>query len=152
MADDIAYRTGTMVPIEWLKTKLFPVYKKMGEICRQADKPFIYHSDGNLSKVLNTIMDSGFNALHPIEPESMDIYEVRKKVGKKICLLGNICVHTLATETPAVIRELVKDRIFNLGYEGAYCVGSSNSVPDYVPFENYKAMLQANADFGLIKG
>ena len=99
---------------------------------------------------VDAIIDTGFNALHPIEPESMDIYELRKRIGKKLCLLGNIRVHSLSTETPEAIRELVIDRVVNLGYSGAYCVGSSNSIPNYVPLENYKAMLQASADFGQI--
>ena len=98
------------------------------------------------------ILDAGFNALHPIEPESMDIYELRERIGKRLCLLGNIRVHTLAAGTQEVVRDLVKDRVTRLGHEGAYCVGSSNSVPNYVPLQNYEAMLQASADFGTISG
>lgn len=149
--DDIAYHTGTMVNPQWLKNRIFPYYKKMSELCRSAGKPFIYHSDGDLTCMLDTIIDSGFNALHPIEPESMDIYEVRKKVGKKLCLLGNIRVHTLSTGTRQEIRDLVKDRIYNLGKQGAYCVGSSNSVPNYIPIANYREMLLTSAEYGKIK-
>jgi len=148
--DDLAYHTGTIVPGDWLKTKIFPFYREMGDICRHAGKPFIYHSDGNLESMIDTIIDVGFNALHPIEPESMDIYDLRHRVGNRLCLIGNIRVHSLATESPEAIRELVRDRIVNLGYHGAYCVGSSNSVPNYVPVENYRAMLEADAEFGKI--
>ena len=148
--DDIAYHSGTMLPPQWLVENVFPFYKTMGDICRQAGKPFIYHSDGDLREMIDTIIDSGFNALHPIEPESMDIYALRKRVGARLCLLGNIRVHTLSTARPEAIRELARDRIQNLGHQGAYCVGSSNSIPNYVPLENYQAMLQASADFGLV--
>lgn len=148
--DDIAYRSGPMIRPDWFKNNIFPYYKTMADICREADKPIIYHSDGDLTKMLDIILDTGFHALHPIEPESMDIYAVRKRVQKKICLVGNIRVHTLATGTPDEIRSLVKDRIVNLGYDGAYCVGSSNSVPNFVPLYNYKTMLQTSADFGFI--
>ena len=96
--------------------------------------------------MIETIIDTGFNALHPIEPESMDIYDLRGRVGKRLCLLGNIRVHTLSTASPGVVRELVSDRILNLGREGAYCVGSSNSIPNYVPLANYKAMLATSAE------
>ena len=149
--DDIAYRSGPLLSPDWFKEHVFSHYRVMGEICHQADVPFIYHSDGDLSSVLDMIMDAGFDALHPIEPESMDIYQLRQRVKKRICLLGNIRVHTLATAKPHDIRELVKDRVVNLGHKGAYCVGSSNSIPNYVLLENYDAMLQANADFGFIK-
>ena len=72
-------------------------------------------------------------------------------MGKKLCLLGNIRVHTLSTGTPREIRELVKDRVVNLGHKGAYCAGSSNSVPNYVPPTNYKVMLAACAEYGRIR-
>jgi len=148
--DDIAYRSGPMLPPQWFIDHVFPHYGQIGEICRNADKPFIYHSDGDLDQMLDSIIDAGFVALHPVEPESMDIYALRERVGTRLCLLGNIRVHTLATSTPDEVRDLVRDRILRLGHEGAYCVGSSNSVPNYVPLENYKAMLQASADYGVI--
>lgn len=150
VADDIAYRSGSMVAPEWLIERVFPYYGAMGEICRNAGKPFIYHSDGNVTSMIETIAGCGFSALHPIEPESMDIYELRRRVGTGLCLLGNIRVHTLSVGTPEEVRELVRDRVVNLGHEGAYCVGSSNSVPNYVPLKNYEAMLQASADYGVI--
>ncbi len=150
--DDIAYRTGPMLRPQWFIEHVFRHYRAIAEVCRAVGKPFIYHSDGDLTLMLDTIIDTGFTALHPIEPESMDIYEVRRRVGKRLCLLGNVRVHTLSTGTPAGVRELVRERVMRLGHEGAYCVGSSNSVPNYVPLENYVAMLQASADYGKIEG
>ncbi|MCM8824627.1 MAG: hypothetical protein NC937_00530 [Candidatus Omnitrophica bacterium] len=149
--DDIAYRTGTIMPPKWLGEKIFPYYKRMSKMVKDAGKLFLYHSDGNLYEMLDIIIDAGFNALHPIEPESMDIQELRKKVGKKIALIGNIRVHTLATGTKQEIQALTMDRIKKYGMEGGYAVGSSNSVPNYVPLENYLTMLETNAKHGWIK-
>ncbi len=150
ISDDVAYGSGPMVSPIWLKDRIFPFYRQMAEICRSAGKPFLYHSDGDMTSLLETVLETGFNALHPIEPESMDIDQVRQRVGKQLCLLGNIRVHSLAAGTPQEIAALVKDRLVRLGYQGAYCVGSSNSIPDYVPLENYKAMLQTSAQYGKI--
>lgn len=144
--DDIAYGSGTMLPPQWFKENVFPFYRRMGRMCRNAGKPFIYHSDGDLAEMIDEIIDTGFNALHPIEPESMDIYDLRKRVGTRLCLLGNIRVHTLSVGTPEDVRELTADRIVNIGRQGAYCVGSSNSVPNYVPLANYKAMLETSGE------
>ena len=150
--DDVAFRTGTIIAPDWLAAHVFPYYRRIVEICHAAGRPTIYHSDGELANVLDVILDCGFDGLHPIEPESMDIYELRRRVGKRLCLLGNIRVHTLATGTPTEIRDLVRDRVQRLGHEGAYCVGASNSVPNYVPIENYAAMLEASAEFGAVPG
>ncbi|MCM8759189.1 MAG: nucleoside 2-deoxyribosyltransferase [Candidatus Omnitrophica bacterium] len=148
--DDIAYRTGTIMPPGWLKKKIFPFYKKMSKMIKQAGKLFLYHSDGNLYEMIEIIIDAGFNALHPIEPESMDIKKLRKLAGRQIALIGNICVHTLATGTKEEIEKLARDRIENYGKEGGYALGSSNSIPNYVPMENYLTMLETNAKYGWI--
>jgi len=150
--DDIAFRSGTLMAPQWFTERIFPYYRRMAEGCRQADKPIIYHSDGDLSSMIETILKTGFHALHPIEPESMDIYALRKKVEKRLCLVGNVCVNTLAIGSREEIIALVRDRIEHLGYDGAYCVGSSNSVPNYVPAENYRLMLETSSRLGCCPG
>jgi uroporphyrinogen decarboxylase len=146
--DDIAYNTGPMAPPQWLDERVFPYYREMAKLARAKDKPHIYHSDGDLWPVMDMILGAGFNALHPIEPESMEIGEVREATRGTLCLLGNIRVDTLSQGSVEQVSDLVKDRIVRFGYEGGYCVGSSNSVPNYVPLENYMAMLETSAEFG----
>jgi len=148
--DDIAFRSGTMLSPEWFIQMIFPYYHEMASMARSLDKPIIYHSDGDLTSMLDTIIRTGFHALHPIEPESMDIYQIREQVQSQLCLVGNISVNTLSVGTAEEIRALVKDRLTRLGYAGAYCVGSSNSVPNYVPFDNYLTLLEASAEHGRI--
>ncbi len=81
----------------------------------------------------------------------MDIKEVRKRVGKRLGIIGNIRVHTLATGSKQQIQDLVMDIIKNYGMEGGYALGSSNSIPNYVPLENYLTMLETNSKYGWIK-
>ena len=42
----------------------------------------------------------------------------------------------------------MRERIRTLAPGGGYCVSSSNSVTEYVPLENYKAMLAATLRYG----
>jgi len=66
-----------------------------------------------------------------------------------VCLFGNIDLgYTLTLGTPEMVREEVRQRIRDVAPGGGYCVGSSNSVTNYVPMANYRAMLQAVDDFG----
>ncbi len=148
ICSDIAYTEGLMVSPSILRKHFFPWFKKMGDICREKDIPFIYHSDGNLWEVMDDIIECGINAIHPVEPKSMDAKELKEKVGDKICLIGNIDVDRLCRGTPEEIDLMVKDRIKTLGSEGGYCVGSSNTITRYVNFENYKAMISAVFKYG----
>jgi 5-methyltetrahydrofolate--homocysteine methyltransferase len=79
----------------------------------------------------------------------MDIVEVKKTWGKSLCLLGNINLDsTLTLGTPEDVRAEVYERIRTIGPGGGYMVSSSNSIPDYVPLENMKALFEATFEFG----
>ena len=53
-----------------------------------------------------------------------------------------------ANGTPDDIDELVRQRIGDLAPGGGYVLTSGNSIPEYVPLQNYKAMLRAGARYG----
>jgi len=149
IGDDIAYSEHLMVSPKVLRQYLFPWYKKMGALCKEADKPFIFHSDGKLYDVIDDLVDCGFCTLHPIEPKAMDINYVKKTWGDRLCIIGNIdLAYTLTLGTPQEVDEEVKQRIHDLAPGGGYCVSSSNSITEYVPLENYKAMREAVLKYG----
>lgn len=148
-SDDIGHKTGTMISPRHLREYIFPWYRRMGEVCRLQNKPFIYHSDGCLWQVLDDLIDCGFDGLHPIEPLGMDIVELKKRYGDRLCLIGNIGLEKeLTLGTPADVEARVKERIAQLAPGGGYACGSSNSVTYYVPLENYLAMLKAVNRYG----
>ena len=146
-SDDIAYTEGLMVSPDILRKYLFPWMKKMGELVKKRNIPYIYHSDGKLWQVMEDLEACGINALHPIEPKAMDAEEVKKKYGHRFCLIGNVDIDRVARGTPKEITDMVRDRISKLSTDGGYCVGSSSSIPEYVPIENYKALLEASLKY-----
>ncbi|HET6453996.1 MAG TPA: uroporphyrinogen decarboxylase family protein [Armatimonadota bacterium] len=150
ISDDIAYTEGLMVSPAFLREHIFPWYKKIGNLARDLGVPYMYHSDGDLWQVMPDLIDDiGFNALHPIEPKGMEIGELKRKIGDRVCLIGNIDLgYTLTRGTPAEVEEEVKQRIREIGPGGGYCVGSSNSIPNYVPVENYRAMVESALKYG----
>ena len=142
MSDDIAYYSGLMVSPVILRKYMFPWYKMMGRLCQQNEVPFLYHSDGDLTEAVDDIIEAGFNAVHPVEPKAMDIRKLKKRVAGKLCLAGNVELDRLSRGTPAEVRGLALANIRDLAYDGGYCLGSSNSVTNYVPVENYRAMIE----------
>lgn len=147
--DDIAFNTGLLVSPKYLRKYVFPWYKKMGKICRERGIGFIFHSDGDCTEVMDDLIDCGFHAFNPIQPNAMNIVEVKKRWGKKLCLIGNINLDsTLTLGTPDDVRAEVYERIRTVGPGGGYMVSSSNSITDYVPPENMKALLDATYEFG----
>jgi len=150
ISDDIAYTEGLMVSPAFLREHVFPWFKRIGNIARSLGVPYMYHSDGDLWQVMPDLIDDiGFNALQPIEPKAMDIRELKQKIGDRVCLIGNLDLgYTLTRGTPEEVVEETKQRIRDIGPGGGYCVGSSNTVPYYVPVGNYRAMVEATLEFG----
>jgi uroporphyrinogen decarboxylase len=147
--DDIAFNTGLLVNPKYLRKYVFPWYKKMGQVCREKGVGFIFHSDGDCTETMDDLIDCGFHAFNPIQPNAMDIVEVKRRWGKKLCLIGNINLDsTLTLGTPDDVRAEVYERIRTIAPGGGYMVSSSNSITDYVPAENMKALLDATYEFG----
>ncbi|MBC8234923.1 hypothetical protein H8E77_35710 [bacterium] len=64
-------------------------------------------------------------------------------------MAGNINLdYTLTLGTPEEVEAEVKDRLRKIAPGGGYCLGSSNSVPEYVPFENYMTMRETVLQYG----
>ncbi|MEJ5263214.1 MAG: uroporphyrinogen decarboxylase family protein [Ignavibacterium sp.] len=141
-SDDIAYTNGLIVSPETLEKYFFPWLEKIGHIAKKFNKPLIYHSDGILFDVMERLIECGISALHPIEPKAMDIVEVKKRFGDRIALIGNVDVDLLARGTKEEIRKNVLFNIENVGMNGGYCVGSGNSIPEYVNLDNYITMIE----------
>jgi uroporphyrinogen decarboxylase len=80
------------------------------------------------------------DALHPIEPQAMAIADVKKRYGDRLCLIGHVDVDMLSRGTEAEVREQVRKNIAEAGFNGGYCAGSGNSIPEYVKYEIYMAM------------
>ncbi len=147
-SDDIAYQSGLMASPTFFRRHLFPWMKKIGALCKKRRMPFIYHSDGKLWEVMHDLLDTGITALQPIEPKAWDIREVKKRYGSRLALVGNVDVDLLARATPAEVRMETERLIKTVGRGGGYCVGSGNTVPNYVNVENYRAMLETTWELG----
>ena len=149
MPDDLGYTTGLMVSPKLLRKYIFPWDKQIGDVARAAGRPYMYHSDGKLYDVIDDLLECGFCSLHPCEPSSMDIELLKRKYAGRLSLCGNIDLNTTLTMgTPAEVDEEVKLRIRTIAPGGGYCCGASNSVPEYVPYDNYIAMIEATKKYG----
>lgn len=147
--DDIAFNTGLLINPAYLRKYLFPWYKKIGDVCHQQELGYVYHSDGDCTSVMEDIIECGYHGFNPIQPNCMDIDQVKEKWGRDLCLIGNLNLDsTLTLGTPQDVRAEVYERIRTIAPGGGYMVASSNAITDYVPLENMKALIDATMEFG----
>jgi uroporphyrinogen decarboxylase len=149
LGDDIAYDKALLTSPAVFRRYALPYYRRIGETCRRYGKPLIYHSDGNVSAVLDDLIDvAGISALHPLEPKAMDIREIKRVYGQRVALVGNVDVDLLSRGTPEEVRAETRRLLAEIAPGGGYLLGSSNSVPYYASLANYRAMLETLQEFG----
>lgn len=147
--DDLGYANGLLVGPDVYRRYQFPWMKKIVDVGHQKSLPFIYHCDGGVMEVLDDLVAIGIDALHPIEPKPMDIREVKRRIGDKVCLMGNVPqTYPLAWGSPEDVELHVLQLLRDVAPGGGYCVGSGHSVQDYVPIENFRAMIETVLRYG----
>ncbi len=144
--EDLAWKQGPMFSPKMIRELFLPRMKRVAE---RIKIPWIYHSDGNLLPILDDLLTLGMNGLANIEPNAMDIVELKKNYGHRVCLVGNIDLHyTLTRGTPEETEAEVKKRIQEVGRGGGYILASSNSLAGYCKPENVLAMNRALLKYG----
>ena len=144
--EDLAWKQAPLFSPKMFRELFLPRMKKVAD---KIQIPWIYHSDGNLMPVLDDLLTLGMNGLANIEPNAMNINELKQRYGHRICLVGNIDLHyTLTRGTPEEVETEVKKRIQEVGLGGGYILASSNSLAGYCKPENVLAMHQALLKYG----
>ena len=149
--DDLGYTEALLASPRVLHQYLFPWIEELSRIAHGAGMPFIMHSDGNLVEILDDLVALGLNALHPIEPKAMDIYDLRRRYQRKLALFGNIDMgYTLQAGRgrPQDVRAEVREKIKALAPGGGYGLASGAGITHYVPLENFLALREALLEYG----
>jgi uroporphyrinogen decarboxylase len=149
LPDDLCYNSGPVVSPRVYRKYVYPWYHQIVARCHQAGLPVGLHSDGDLTRLLPDLVACGFDAIHPFEPPMNDIVAVKRTWGDRIAVAGGVDLkETLCAGTPQDVAAEVQERAAALAPGGGWLLGSSNSIPDFVPLENYRALLAAGFKYG----
>ena len=146
--DDLGYKTSTLISDHDIKTHIIPQYARIVNIIHSYDKPFLYHSCGNIFSVMDDIIDGAkIDAKHSNEDAIAPFSVWIERYGHRIGNFGGIDMDVLAIQTPSYIKKYTREVIDYSIDCGGFACGSGNSIPDYIPPENYKAMLDAIREY-----
>ncbi len=148
--DDIAMTQGPLISPEQFDTFVNYYNRQLVEKAHELGLKVVRHSDGNLWPLLDTLLDTGYDGLNPLEPQAgMDLKKVKDYCGDKICLLGNIdCVDLLPFGTTEEVEQAVIQAIADGSEGGGMILCSSNSLHPGVRPENCISMFQATRKHG----
>jgi uroporphyrinogen-III decarboxylase len=146
---DLAYHSGPMMSPKKFYELLLPAYKIITETVHEKDCKIVLHTDGQITPLLDFIVDCGFDGLQSLEPTAgVDLALVKKKIGDKICLMGNIDVaHVLTSGSKEEVYDAVKYAIKTAGPGGGFIVSAANMHPG-INVKNLQWMVEATHKFG----
>ena len=149
--DDIAGNNGLLMSPAHFKEFIYPAMKRLYKKWHSFGLYIIKHSDGDLNKIMDLLIDTGLDCLHPIDPlAGMSLEKVKKDYGKKICIMGNVnCAGNLVYGTEEDVVNEVKRCIEVAAPGGGYILSSSNIIPNSVKPKNYLAMVAAVKQYGV---
>ena len=101
----------------------------------------VYHTDGNVARLLELIMASGAHALQSIDPMAgMDIKETKQRTQGRLALLGNVQCNLLQEGPEETIRASARYCLTHASPGSGYVFMASNSIFAGMPLENYDVM------------
>jgi len=146
---DLAGSTSLIMSPDHFKEYIKPYLEKIVEYSHRKGLKIIKHSDGNIWQILDDLVEIGFDGIHPIQPQCMNIGEVKKYLKGKACIVGNIdCQELLPYGSIDEVEKAVKETIEIASPGGGYIISSSNSIHPGVKPENYIAMIEAVHKYG----
>ena len=140
--DDMGFRSATLVPPNALQQYTLPWHRRYAQLAHDHGLPYFLHSCGNLAAIMDDLIDDvGIDAKHSFENAIIPVEQFQVQYGDRIGVLGGVDVDILGRHSPETVRAQVRGIIDACHPRGRFCIGSGNSIPSYIPVENYLTML-----------
>ncbi|HUW56700.1 MAG TPA: uroporphyrinogen decarboxylase family protein [Planctomycetota bacterium] len=142
LSDDYGTQKAMLMsPDDWRKlikprvAEIFALAKKHGRTC-------FLHSCGHVRPVIGDLLEVGLDILHPIQPEAMDVFELKREFGGRLTFCGGVRTQDLLPYgTPEEVREEVRRLKREMGKGGGYILEPGITLQDDVPIGNIVAMI-----------
>lgn len=148
-SDDWGYRDKTMISPAQMRRWVFPVHREQARIAHERGSLYLLHSCGNLKAIMDDIIDDiKVDAKHSFEDTYLPIAEAKRLYGGRIGLIGGVDMDFISRRSEPEVRAYVSNVLRLCKPGGGFCLGTGNTVANYIPLENYLTML----DVGLEEG
>jgi uroporphyrinogen decarboxylase len=149
VGDDMGFRTGTLLSPADLRELVLPGHAMLARMAHAAGRPYVLHSCGDLEAIMGDLVDGvGIDAKHSFEDTITTVEDAKRRWGSRIAVLGGLDVDFLCRATEEQVRARTRRTIEACQPGGGWCLGTGNSVANYIPLDNYLAMLDEGRKYG----
>jgi len=142
LCSDYCYNSGPFLSPAMFREYITPYLKKIIKSIRDSGAYAIKHTDGDIMPILDQLAECEPHGIHSLDPMArVDIKEVKKLIGDKICLCGNVNCALMQTGTD---EEVIASAEYAIKYgkpNGGYVFCTSNVPFHGLPLERYLLVL-----------
>ena len=142
LCSDYCYNSGPFISPAMFREYIQPYLARIIEAARKDGLYTIKHTDGNIMPILDQLVECNPHALHSLDPMAgVDIREVKRLYGDRICLCGNVHCAALQTGTDAEVTASAEYAMTYGKPDGGYMFTTSNIPFKGMPPERYRMIL-----------
>ena len=148
--DDMGYKGTTFFSPAMYRELVQPYHRRAVKWAHDHGIYAQLHSCGNVMTLLPDILDTGVDALNPLEVKAgMDPLKIKKEYGDRLVLHGGINA-VKWKDTDAILAE-IEEKVPRLKGNGGFIFASDHSIPNDVSLENMKRIVEAAKRAGAYK-
>ncbi len=151
LGDDLGSQNTMLMSPEIFRKVIKPKMAKIIDIFKNRNKniKIAFHTDGFVIPVIDDLIEVGVEILNPIQPESMNPVEIKKRWNKKLCLWGSVSVQSvLPFGSREEVEKNIKERLKTLAPGGGFIIGPTHNIQIDTPQENVLAFFETVKKFG----
>jgi len=141
IGDDMGFKSATLLPPQDIRDHIIPVYRPIIDLVHSYGKPFLLHSCGCIFNVMEDLIAAGINAKHSNEDQIALFPEWVDRYGDRIGNFGGIDTDAVCRLPKEEMTAYIENVIGQCQGHGGFAFGSGNSIPDYVPVDQYLHMV-----------
>lgn len=143
LSDDYgAQDSMLMSPSDWRKY-VKPLLAEIYALARQNNRIVFHHTCGDVYPIIGDMIDMGLDILHPIQPEAMDIFALKREFGRHLTFCGGVRTQDLLPQgSPREIRNEVRRLKDKMGEGGGFILEPGITLQADVPIDNVIALIE----------
>jgi len=124
---------------EFFKPRAAAEYRR----CREKGMCVMIHSCGDVSQIMDDLVEIGVDVFNPFQPEVMDVAAVKARYGDRLSFFGGMSTQKILPYAGAdEVARRTGWLIEHIGRGGGYVFSPAHDVPKDVPVENMAAMIE----------
>ena len=142
--EDLAITKGLAFSPKMINKFCLKYAKQLADIAHEHNIPVLFHSDGNVDKLIDLLIPLGISAVNPLQPHINNISDFKAKHGEKLTVYGGLdnCF-IIPDGTEDDIRKHVHETFEILGKHNGGLIFSSHDIPITAPDRNVEVMVEA---------